>query len=546
MLVASYSRQSVMASISCCTTSLPVNLRRPALLFQQQAPTTTAGRSRRWLISCAAQTNDDRSGRGSHVVPASAVAKTDEAATGSVQVGDMERGSLAEKSGRSDGQLTERWREIHGSNNWEGLLDPLDTVLRGELIRYGEFAQACYDAFDYDRFSPYCGTCRYAPSTFFRDVGLEGVGYEVTRYLYATSNLKFPNFFDSRHAESSQWSENAAFIGFVAVSTDEETARIGRRDIAVAWRGTVTKLEWVSDLTALQMPVAELGVPCPDRSVKVEEGFGELYAGKDPGCRWCRYSAREQVLAEVRKLVELYHARGEEVSVTVTGHSLGSALAMLSAFDIAETEANVTLSSEGENNNKKKAPVCVYSFSGPRVGNPRFKDRFERDLGVRCLRIVNVHDTVPRAPGAFLLLPWFDERMLPEFALRLLDTLGSRLVYTHLGVELALDHKVSPFLKDTLDLACYHNLEAHLHLLDGYQARGMGFQLCGRDPALVNKAADFLRDDHRVPPVWRQDANKGMVRTDEGRWVLPPRERELHDHPEDTEQHLQKLGLLSN
>jgi hypothetical protein len=40
--------------------------------------------------------------------------------------------------------------------------------------------------------------------------------------------------------------------------------------------------------------------------------------------------------------------------------------------------------------------------------------------------------------------------------------------YSHVGVELALDHKRSPVLKDTLDPGCSHNLEAHLHLLDGY------------------------------------------------------------------------------
>jgi hypothetical protein len=81
--------------------------------------------------------------------------------------------------------------------------------------------------------------------------------------------------------------------------------------------------------------------------------------------------------------------------------------------------------------------------------------------------------------------------------------------------------------------ACYHNLEAHLHLLDGYQGRGRPFQLCGRDPALVNKAADFLRDEHMVPPEWRQqDENKGMVRAD-------ARQREVHDH------HLQQLELTA-
>ena len=96
-------------------------------------------------------------------------------------VGDMERGNLAEESGRSDGELTARWKEMHGCNNWDGLLDPIDRTLRGELIRYGEFSQACYDSFDYDRFSRYAGSCKYPKKTFFHDVGLSGVGYEVAR-----------------------------------------------------------------------------------------------------------------------------------------------------------------------------------------------------------------------------------------------------------------------------------------------------------------------------------------------------------------------------
>jgi hypothetical protein len=118
------------------------------------------------------------------------------------------------------------------------------------------------------------------------------VGYEVTRYLYATSNARLPNFVGSRKHRSDDpdarlWTETASFIGFVAVSTDEETARIGRRDVAVAWRGTVTRLEWVADLTAAPRPVADFGIPCPDPGAKVESGFAELYTyrGKDASCR---------------------------------------------------------------------------------------------------------------------------------------------------------------------------------------------------------------------------------------------------------------------
>ncbi|OEL25453.1 Phospholipase A1-Igamma1, chloroplastic [Dichanthelium oligosanthes] len=520
------------ASVSSCP-SLPIGHRRPAaqILFQQQPPTGD-----RWFTSNAVQSRR----RPCHVVASAATTDRPPAPV----PGDyyMDRGSpLAEASGRSgDGQLAARWREIHGSGNWEGLLDPIDAVLRAELIRYGELAQATYDSFDYDRFSPYCGSCRFPAKTFFRDVGLDGAGYEVSRFLYATGNdLRLPNFGNRKHVSTAAaagrlWSESGTFIGFVAASNDEETARIGRRDIAVAWRGTITRLEWVADLTANQRRVSDMGVPCPDPGVKVEMGFAELYTGKDAECRFCRYSAREQALAEVRKLVELYHGRGEEVSVTVTGHSLGSALAMLSAFDIAETGANAT--PDG-----RTAPVCVFSFAGPRVGNLKFRERFERVLGVRALRVVNVHDRVPKVPGVF-----FNEAAFPEAVLRAVDGLGLGGVYTHLGVPLALDHTASPFLKETLDISCYHNLEAHLHLLDGFRSAGEGFELRGRDPALVNKSADFLRDDHMVPPVWYQAENKGMVRTEDGRWVLPPRHRDIDEHPADTDHHLQQLGLTAS
>ncbi|KAM3410236.1 hypothetical protein ACQJBY_002447 [Aegilops geniculata] len=416
-------------------------------------------------------------------------------------------------------ELPARWREIHGSDDWAGLLDPMDPLLRSELIRYGELAQACYDAFDYDLASRYCGSCKYPRRAFFERLGMPDAarGYAVTRYLYATSNFRFPNFFSGRsRADAKLWSQRANWIGYVAVSTDEESARLGRRDIAIAWRGTITRLEWVSDLMDYLRPVADEGIPCPDPEVKVESGFVDLYTDKDPSCRFCKYSAREQVLVEVRKLVGHYTALGEDVSITVTGHSLGSSLAILSAYDIAESAANL---SDG-----KRAAVCVYSFSGPRVGNGRFRERFEGELGVKALRVTNVHDNVPRMPGIFL------NEGVPEMVRRVAEGLRMPWCYSHVGVELALDHKRSPFLKDTLDPGCSHNLEAHLHLLDGYHGSGERFVLAsGRDPALVNKASDFLKDHHCVPPYWRQDENKGMVRAPDGRWIQPDRRGHLDD-----------------
>lgn len=56
------------------------------------------------------------------------------------------------------------------------------------------------------------------------------------------------------------------------------------------------------------------------------------------------------------------------------------------------------------------------SFSGPMVGNARFKKRLE-GLGVKVLRVVNMHDLVPKLP-------------VP-------------LLYSHVGIELELNHKDS-------------------------------------------------------------------------------------------------------
>ncbi|CAA7388542.1 unnamed protein product [Spirodela intermedia] len=407
--------------------------------------------------------------------------------------------------------LPSLWRDVAGRDNWAGMLDPIDPLLRAELMRYGEFAQACYDAFDFDPYSRYCGGCKYTPRCFFESLGKGNAGYEVTRYLYATLDKR-------------SWSESANWIGYVAVSDDATTARLGRRDIAVCWRGTVTDLEKIADLTEVQQPVHAEGIPTPDRSVKVMAGFVNLYTDKNTADRYSKYSVREQVLAEVRRQVLRYaEERGEEVSISITGHSLGSALATLSAYDLAEVGLNRLAPAGGK---ERVLPVTVYSFAGPRLGNESFKDRFEKALGLKCLRVLNVHDVVPTVPGV----------VINEDTPGLLRSAGALIPwsYWHVGVKLALDYRRSPFLQDTkFDFFGFHNLETHLHLLDGHHGTGRSFAMVsGRDPALVNKSLDFLKEEHMVPPKWRQDANRGLTRTANGRWTQPARTRD-DDHPAD-------------
>ncbi|KAL5995251.1 Phospholipase A1-Igamma3, chloroplastic [Asimina triloba] len=234
-------------------------------------------------------------------------------------------------------KLSGAWREIQGSKGWEGLVEPLDPLLRAEIIRYGEFAQACYDAFDFDPHSKYCGTCKHEGPTFFQMLDMGHRGYQISRYLYATSSINLPNFFHKPKPSSSDvWSRHANWMGYVAVATDtDEIARLGRRDIVVAWRGTVTYLEWIQDLKDILHP-ASFGEADP--AIKIESGFYDLYTDKEHACSYCSYSAREQLLAEMKRLAERY--KGEELSITITGHSLGAALALVSAYDLAEMRLN--------------------------------------------------------------------------------------------------------------------------------------------------------------------------------------------------------------
>jgi hypothetical protein len=74
----------------------------------------------------------------------------------------------APASPKEEGQATDdnkriiapRWRELHGSNDWKGLLQPLDDDLRAEIIRYGEFTEVTYDSFDSNPRSRFCGSNR--------------------------------------------------------------------------------------------------------------------------------------------------------------------------------------------------------------------------------------------------------------------------------------------------------------------------------------------------------------------------------------------------
>ena len=265
----------------------------------------------------------------------------------------------------------------------------------------------------------------------------------------------------------------------------------------MAWRGTVAPSEWLSDIKASLEQIGEGGV-------KVESGFHSIYASKSESTRYNKLSASEQVMEAVKRLLEFFKGRGEEVSLTVTGHSLGGALALLNAYEAASSLPDLD-------------HISVISFGAPRVGNIAFRDKMN-EMGVKILRVVVKQDIVPKLPV-----------IICNKILRQIHALTRRLkwVYRHVGSELKLDMSLSPYLKREFDLLGFHNLEIYLHLTDGYVGKRLKFRWnARRDLALVNKSSDMLIEELRIPECWYQVPNKGLVFNSHGRWVKPCRDQQ--------------------
>ncbi|XP_028082823.1 phospholipase A1-IIgamma-like [Camellia sinensis] len=146
--------------------------------------------------------------------------------------------------------IVRRWRVLSGQDNWKNLLDPLDIDLRCYIIHYGEMAQATYDIFNTEKTSEYVGSGRYSRKNLFARVGLaigNSYHYTPTKYLYSTSIVDVPEEFLLEPFSKEAWCKEWNWIGYVVVATDQGKVALGRRDILVAWRGTIQALEWIED-----------------------------------------------------------------------------------------------------------------------------------------------------------------------------------------------------------------------------------------------------------------------------------------------------------
>ncbi|XP_062206365.1 phospholipase A1-II 4-like [Phragmites australis] len=402
----------------------------------------------------------------------------------------------------------ERWRELQGSDHWRGLLDPLDADLRRSVIRYGELAQATNDAFIREPWSPHAGASRYSRACFLdkTQASPDPAGlYEVTRFLYATAGAAgVPERFMAKpkptSAPRAAWNGESNWMGYVAAATDDGVTALGRRDVVVAWRGTMRPMEWLNDLDFTLVPADGVLAPGDGAVPRVHRGWLSIYTAREPTSRYSKLSAREQILQEIRRLMDKY--KDEDTGITIVGHSLGAAVATLNATDIV---SNVLNNRPGNNGpaSRRACPVTVVAFGCPRVGDASFKALFDALPDLRLLRVCNAPDVVPVYPP---------------------------MGYADVGVELAVDTRRSPYLKFPGTQAAWHSLECYLHGVAGTQGSRGGFRLeVDRDVALANKNVDALREEYHVPPAWSVQRNKGMARGADGHWKLMDHEEEEDD-----------------
>ncbi|KAG6489671.1 phospholipase A1-II 5-like [Zingiber officinale] len=385
------------------------------------------------------------------------------------------------------------WPELLGSDHWSGLLDPLDISLRRLILQCGDLCQVTYDSFNSDTHSKYCGSCRYGKRSLLSDVFFPSAAdYEIYDYLYATSQVSAPDdLLLFPLAGDGAWSKDSNWIGYVAVSTAVDGGRV----IYVVWRGTIRTLEWVDVFlpdpvkidTILSSKTEEAAASC-----RVMKGWYVIYTSSNADSPYTKRSARDQLTFAIKALVELY--KEESLSIVCVGHSLGAALAVLSAFDIAENGLSRTGGSGGTT-----FPVSAVVFGSPQVGNRAFNRRLEKLPNLRVLQVRNKTDLIPQYPSRLL-----------GFA----DTAGA---------VLEVDGRKSPYLKQSTNPGDWHNLQGILHAVAGWNGPSGKFELrVKRSIALVNKSSDFLKDEYLVPGLWWVEKNKGMVLGADGEWELTP------------------------
>ena len=137
--------------------------------------------------------------------------------------------------------------------------------------------------------------------------------------------------------------------------------------IFTAFRGSSNILNWIDNIQISKIS------PYNDTSINVEKGFYKAYE-----------YLKDDLFNNIPTLVSKYNTN----QVSITGHSLGAAMATLMVYDISNFYSNYKI-------------TFFYTFGSPRVGNSEFVASFH-SFNIPSYRITHYYDIVPHVPEEFM------------------------------------------------------------------------------------------------------------------------------------------------
>lgn len=181
-------------------------------------------------------------------------------------------------------------------------------------------------------------------------------GYSQTSLIQA--NAVMLTAMTNPHPAVAAMTKDTNIFGLMGHNTASRTAFL-------SFRGTSDVAEWVADIDA---------VPDDYRPIS---GFGQVHSGFQ--------DMYQLVRADI--VANLAAATAGCDQILITGHSLGAALAVLAAPDVARNMPPNTIEPR------------LITFAGPRVGVSDFVTQFDAVIE-SCYRVVNFLDIVPYLPPA--------------------------------------------------------------------------------------------------------------------------------------------------
>jgi hypothetical protein len=165
--------------------------------------------------------------------------------------------------------------------------------------------------------------------------------------------------------------------------TDTQGAILPEGDgITIVFRGSTSDFDWETNFATKQeraefdRQIIQQQIVADKEQVYPYEGASKSGALIHRGFVQAYFSVRDQIHDYIRS--------NPVSTVTVTGHSLGGALATLCAIDV-------------QYNFSSKVTVEAYTFGAPKVGNEGFQESFNRRIP-NSYRFVAGMDLVPELP----------------------------------------------------------------------------------------------------------------------------------------------------